>query len=146
MMSPGREKPAATYGDDSIGGLQTEVQKLQFTVGDRDVEIERMKTTLIALNGKLSRLEDVQKELEENKTSFQVSENKRVTLQTEFTSITKKVRQDTQEHETTHTRHIEEIESLRAQIRELRAEMAESEKQSRDDLAATQQQFQKELS
>ena len=59
MMSPGREKPAATYGDDSIGGLQTEVQKLQFTVGDRDVEIERMKTTLIALNGKLSRLEDV---------------------------------------------------------------------------------------
>ena len=105
-----------------------------------------MKTTLIALNGKLSRLEDVQKELEENKTSFQVSENKRVTLQTEFTSITKKVRQDTQEHETTHTRHIEEIEQLRAQIRELRAEMAESEKQSREDLAATQQQFQKELS
>ena len=136
MISPGREPAAASasYGDDSVGGLQKEVQKLQFTVGDRDVEIERMKTTLISLNGKLSKCEDVQRNLDQQKSSFKVSESKRVTLQTEFTSISQKVRQDTQEHETTHTRHIEEIEQLRAQIRQLRAEIAQAEQQGRDDL------------
>lgn len=46
----------ASYLVDDFNSLQAEIQKLQFTVGERDVEIERMKTTLIALNGKLSRL------------------------------------------------------------------------------------------
>lgn len=45
--------------DDTVTNLQAEVQKLQFVVGERDIEIERMKTTFVALNGKLSSLEDV---------------------------------------------------------------------------------------
>ena len=47
--------------------LVEEIKNLQFTVGDRDVEIERMKTTLIALNHKLASLQDIQKEVEDHK-------------------------------------------------------------------------------
>ena len=45
--------------EDSISTLQNENQSLQFALGERDVEIERMKTTLEALNGKLVLISDM---------------------------------------------------------------------------------------
>jgi hypothetical protein len=50
---------------------------MQFQLGDRDVENERMKTTLFALNEKLSVMEDVQKDIVEQKSYFKSSENTR---------------------------------------------------------------------
>jgi len=42
-----------------MSSLENENQNLQFSLGERDVEIERMKTTLIALNEKLAVTEDI---------------------------------------------------------------------------------------
>ncbi len=39
--------------------MSSENQGLQFQLGERDVEIERMKITLIALNEKLSVTNDI---------------------------------------------------------------------------------------
>jgi hypothetical protein len=43
---------------------------MQFQLGERDVENERMKTTLFALNEKLSVMEDVEKDAAEQKKYF----------------------------------------------------------------------------
>ena len=55
---------------------------MQFTVGERDIEIERMKTTLIALNHKLAALQDIQREVEDHKEFLKMSEDERGGLQT----------------------------------------------------------------
>jgi len=38
------------YVDETYQNLQKENQSLQFALGERDVEIDRMKTTLVSLN------------------------------------------------------------------------------------------------
>jgi len=62
-------------------GMHQENQSLQFQVGERDVEIERMKTTLMALNEKLQVLTNIKEDVEETRQYFATSENKRVLLQ-----------------------------------------------------------------
>ena len=61
--------------------LHDENQTLQFTLGERDIEIERMKTTLIALNEKLVVTNDIKAQLDEFQDSFGKSEGKRGELQ-----------------------------------------------------------------
>lgn len=48
MSSPTK----AAFAD--MDALQSENQNLQFALGDRDIEIERMKTTLFSLNEKIN--------------------------------------------------------------------------------------------
>ena len=63
--------------EDSIAVIHEEKQQLEFTVGEKDVEIERMKTTLIALNGKLGALTDAEKEVIDQRNNLLESEGKR---------------------------------------------------------------------
>ena len=60
-----------------IENLQQENQQLQFALGDRDIEIERMKTTLFALNEKINSLSDIRHDCDSHKTYIQQSEDKR---------------------------------------------------------------------
>lgn len=79
--------------------LQTDNQQLQFEVGERDVEIERMKITLVALNEKLAMVEDIRQEGEDHKTYLADSEDKRNNLQAHLRELTEKILQDTEDHE-----------------------------------------------
>jgi hypothetical protein len=54
-------------GSNDIEALQNENQNLQFALGDRDIEIERMKTTLFALNEKINVLSDIRNDVESHK-------------------------------------------------------------------------------
>ena len=54
---------------------------MQFSLGERDIEIERMKTTLIALNEKLAVTGDIKSQLDDFMESFNKSEGKRGELQ-----------------------------------------------------------------
>lgn len=47
---------------------------MQFQLGERDIEIDRMKTTLFALNEKLAMVTDIKNDLEETKSYLQGSE------------------------------------------------------------------------
>ena len=71
--SPSRQN----FFDDSIQVLSKENQQLQFALGERDVEIDRMKTTLISLNEKLAVLTDIKNDADDFKSNFGASENKR---------------------------------------------------------------------
>ena len=66
MASPSKRRPTTTGGksrnnqaDELMNTLQSENQSLEFQLGERDIEMERMKTTLIALNEKLALTNDI---------------------------------------------------------------------------------------
>ena len=65
----------------TIDDMQEENQTLQFSLGERDVEIERLKTTLVALNEKLVVTNDIKDQLDEFTESYNKSEVKRGELQ-----------------------------------------------------------------
>ena len=65
LASP--KKMQHSYQDDMISQLQEESQHLQFQVGERDIEIDRMKTTLFALNEKLNMVTDIKNDLDGTK-------------------------------------------------------------------------------
>jgi chromosome segregation ATPase len=117
-------KAAAAAENDQ---LHEEIKQLQFTVGDRDVEIERMKTTLIALNHKLASLTDVQKEIDDHKSFLKESEGERGALQTHIVQTSQKITIDTSAHNTKHDKSLAEIESLRRDIQELKQQMYQRE-------------------
>ena len=73
--SPQKQSTARGGGYAEVEVLLEEVKKLQFQLGDRDTEIERMTTTLVALNHKLDALQDVQKEIDDHKTYIKTSED-----------------------------------------------------------------------
>ena len=70
MASPKKSFTQNYMQDDSLAQLQDENQQLQFQLGERDIEIDRMKTTLFALNEKLSMVTDIKSDLDDNKNYF----------------------------------------------------------------------------
>lgn len=64
---------------------------MQFQLGERDIEIERMKTTLIALNEKLVVTNDIKSQLDEFTESFSKSEAKRGELQVHMVTTSKTI-------------------------------------------------------
>ena len=73
--------PSKNTFSQSSANVESENQNLQFSLGERDVEIERMKITLIALNEKLAVTNDVKLDCVQFKEYFSVSETSRVELQ-----------------------------------------------------------------
>jgi hypothetical protein len=75
ILSPA--KTDRTLANDHDSSLQLQNETLQFQLGERDVECERMKTTLFALNEKLAVMEDVFKDIVEHKGFLKKSEETR---------------------------------------------------------------------
>lgn len=123
--SPGRDR--GSYVDETVSNLQSEIQQLQFTIGQRDVEIERMKTTLFALNRKLSGLEDIQKDIDDHKSFIKTSESERGQLQTHIVTVSQTIRKDTEAHDVKHQKSLREIEVLRNEIQDLKRSMYQRE-------------------
>lgn len=73
--------------EDSFAIIHEEKQQLEFVIGEKDVEIERMKTTLIALNGKLGALSDADKEAAQQRQNLEQSEGQRGELQDHITEL-----------------------------------------------------------
>jgi len=71
--SPGR----AHELEEVLVSLQAENQQLQFDIGDRDVEMERMKITLFALNERVAMVAALKQDGDEQRTYLATSEYKR---------------------------------------------------------------------
>lgn len=122
-----QKSPAKAVATVELDQLHDEVKQLQFTVGDRDVEIERMKTTLVALNHKLAALSDIQKEVEDHKSFLKTSEGERGNQQTYLVELSQKIRIESDAHETKHDQSLKEMESLRRDIQDLKQQLADRE-------------------
>ena len=94
--SPKKTRPSSPQKqqkEEMYTQVSSENQQLQFQLGDRDVEIERMKITLIALNEKLAVTNDIKLELSQTKEYFEDSENKRGDLQSHIDESILKIKQ-----------------------------------------------------
>lgn len=91
LASP-KKSISHNYQDDIINQLQDENQQLQFQLGERDIEIDRMKTTLFALNEKLAMVTDIRNDLDETKSYLQGSESTRQELQGHIQDTSEKVK------------------------------------------------------
>jgi len=67
-------------GDEQV--VQEENHQLQLVIGDRDVEIERLKISITALNQIKDKLQDISSVADEHKETFNISEVKRTELHT----------------------------------------------------------------
>jgi len=85
-------------------------------LAERDVEMERMTTTLFALNEKLVVLNDVKTDCEEHKGYFIISEAKRVDLQSHIESAAEAYKEDTKRHTDMHAEQAREITRLRTEV------------------------------
>ena len=110
----------APKNEDVISGLQAEIQHLQFQLGERDIEIERMKTTLIALNEKVAVTSDIKNDCDEHKGYLDTSENERKKLQNHIVDASVKIKEEQEKNSETHNQHIKEIEDLRDQLQKLK--------------------------
>ena len=61
------------------------------TISNQEIEIERLKTTVIALNGKCTIVEDVREDLTEKTKTFDESEKARADLQTHITMTSQEI-------------------------------------------------------
>ena len=71
--------------------LQEQFHQAQMTISNQEIEIERLKTTVIALNGKCTIVEDVREDLTEKSKTFDDSEQARADLQTHITTTSTKI-------------------------------------------------------
>ena len=55
---------ASRDADDALMSMQQDNSMLQMQMGEKDVEMERMTTTLTALNGKLAVLTDIRNDID----------------------------------------------------------------------------------
>ena len=60
--------------DNSMMSMQQDNTMLQMQMGEKDVEMERMTTTLTALNGKLTVLNDIRSDIDQHKEYLENSE------------------------------------------------------------------------
>ena len=96
-----------------IVGSQTEAQQSQFLVAERDVEIERMKTTLEALNEKLTVTADLEKEGQQSWASFKDSEGIRTNkLQVHITTSAETLVIDASNNTDLHNKELARIDEL----------------------------------
>jgi len=69
-------------------------------LNEKDVEIEHLKTTMIALDEKVKVIDDCHQEVNASRRDFRESEAKRGELQEHITHTGVKVGEDAKEHET----------------------------------------------
>lgn len=89
-----------------------ELHDAQMTISNQEIEIERLKTTVIALNAKCAIVDDHRYHAENTTVKHTDSESKRVELHTHIKSVVEQVHQDNSDH-------IDQRETLHSNIAEL---------------------------
>ena len=95
-----------------LNQMNTENQGLQFQLGERDVEIERMKITLIALNEKLAVTNGIRLDCTQYKEYHLTSETERKTLQVKIDECCENIKSSQDLNDEQHEKLKKEIERL----------------------------------
>lgn len=92
--------------------FQAENSQLTFEMGEKDVELDRMKTTLFALNSKLQQWEEMKSTCANSSESLALSEQKRVELQEAIQESGLKVSSDLLMHSSKKEELVQHISDL----------------------------------
>ena len=98
--------------------VQAENAQLNFEVGEKEVELDRMKTTLFALNSKLQQWEDMQANCKSSSESLALSEQKRSELSSQIQQSGLQLQDDLKMHSTRKVELTTNVSELQAQIQQ----------------------------
>jgi trehalose/maltose hydrolase-like predicted phosphorylase len=96
--------------------LADQQHQLSMQVSEKEIEIERLKTTVFALNGKCEIVNDHLADVQQANKRFQESEEARAKLQNHMVETSQKVQVDSSAHKTYQDELISEIKSLQEQF------------------------------
>ena len=88
-------------------------------LSEKEVEIEHLKTTVIALNEKVEVVNDLRHDVDGARGDFTVSETKRVELQVHIKETSIKIHEETEEHTKYQDHLISENDNQRSEIKKL---------------------------
>jgi|TARA_B110000305_G_C19319056_1_gene577991 hypothetical protein len=71
---------------------------MSMQVSEKEIEIERLKTTVVSLNAKCSNVNDIEEDFRNASTRFDDSEAQRTKLQEHIVLTSQKVEQDASNH------------------------------------------------
>ena len=97
-------------------------------VSEKEIEIDRLKTTVVSLNSKCVIVDDHVTDVENNRQMFKESEIARGKLQDHIVEASKKIGTDSTAHTTYQQELMDEIASLKKQLE------AERQRQHKKDL------------
>ena len=98
-------------------------------LSEKEVEIEHLRTQIVALSEKAEVLADMRTDVSAHRQMLRSSEDHRLQLQTVFTETSERVRQDTVAHQEYQQRLINDNESLRSELNEARQQMGSREQE-----------------
>ena len=99
--SPKKQRQSAyvaptTY--DYEQALNDQQHQMSMQISDKEIEIERLKTTVVALNGKCANTEDQLEDVKNATNRFVDSEHNRTKLQEDIIITATNVQQNSEEH------------------------------------------------
>ena len=98
-------------------------------LSEKEVEIEHLRTTIVALNEKAEVLEDMRKDVFAQKELLRSSETHRFELQAQLTETARKLDEDTAQHQQYQQRLIADNERLRQELEAARQLLAKREQE-----------------
>jgi gas vesicle protein len=87
---------------------------MQMLVSEKEIEIERLKTTVVSLNSKCAIVDDHLEDVKNTTNRFEESEQQRANLQNHMKQTSKKVQQDNNAHTEYQNQLLDEIDALKA--------------------------------
>jgi predicted nucleic acid-binding Zn-ribbon protein len=105
------------------------LHSLQMGLSEKDIEIERLKITVVSLNTKCSVVDDHIEDLKNTSVRLGQSENMREKLQNHIVDASKKILNDNLSHTDYQTELTNEIEALKKQLQQQKKEQFEMEQQ-----------------
>lgn len=107
--------------------INQEFRELQVTLGEKDIEIERMKATLVALTKKLNLVNDVRDANQADREALAESETRRNELQNQCEMMGNKFEEELTRNKEKQDEYLDEIHELREQVQTLKQRYAARE-------------------
>eukprot|EP00347_Sterkiella_histriomuscorum_P021380 403334174 len=127
--SPTRRSQAA---DNSRQDFVSVDKELLRGLSEREVEIEHLKTTVIALNQKVEIIRDMEQDVDNYHQATKHSEIKRVELQTHIKETSIKIQEDARQNKQFQDRVIEENMNLQREVLRLKEALVQKERERQD--------------
>lgn len=108
--------PAAPTSADYENLLSDQQHQMSMQVSEKEIEIERLKTTVVSLNAKCSNVNDIEEDFRNASTRFEDSEAQRTKLQEHIVLTSQKVEQDAQNHASYQQELIDQINELQKKL------------------------------
>ena len=120
LKSPKKQRPTTAINVSVNQEVETMLQdqghQMQMVISEKEIEIERLKITVVSLNTKCTVVDDHIEDLKNTTTRYEDSEVNRENLQVHIVETAKKVQVDNVNHTDYQTELSDQIKALKQQL------------------------------